>query len=261
MTGFTFGASGTVLVLSEFLWPFMRVAAMFSIAPVIGSKLVPVRVRVLLAVFITYAILPSLTPVAPVDPLSLDGIIVAIAQVQIGLSMGFILQLVFNAVSIAGENIAMTMGLGFAQITDPANGFSVPTVSQFFVVIASLLFLALNGHLGLIQMLADSFIHLPIDNPYPVDGALWLLLSWVGKMFAGAVMVALPAVTALLIVNVAMGIMTRAAPQMNLFSVGFPITMLIGFVLIFMTLSQFSQVFSALLDEGLAFIVRFLSEV
>ena len=239
--------------LGNFLWPFMRVAAMFSIAPVIGSRLVPMRVRILLSVLVVLALIPVLPHPPASEPLSSLGLAITANQILIGVAMGFILQLVFSTVAIAGENIAMTMGLGFAQMTDPANGIPVPVVSQFLVITASLLFLVFNGHLALIQMMADSFQELPVAPVGIGQNGIELLLSWSAKTFANALLVALPAVLALLVVNLAMGVMTRAAPQMNLFSVGFPVTMLIGFVLLFLSLPTFSQVFSSMLREALEF--------
>ena len=171
-------------------------------------------------------------------------------QILIGLLMGFILRLVFSALTIAGENIAVTMGLGFAQITDPVNGVTVPIISQFLTISATLIFLALDGHLALINMMFDSFAYIPVGYVFDYQVALWDVVSWGANMFAGALMVAIPAVTALLIANSALALMTRAAPQLNIFSVGFPITIMFGLAVIALTLPSIAVVFQNLLSNA-----------
>ena len=138
------------------------------------------------------------------------------------------------------------MGLGFAQITDPVNGVTVPIVSQFLTIVATLLFLAFNGHLALINIVFNSFIFLPIGNAFNQPEALWNVVAWASNMFSGALMAAIPAVTALLITNTALALMTRAAPQLNIFSVGFPITILLGLTVIALTLPSMATVFQNL---------------
>lgn len=250
MQALTLSATEIAGWVGSFTWPFIRVAAMFSIAPALGSRLVPMRIRVVLSLLISLTAAPLITNVPAVDPLSANGLMITLQQLLIGLTMGFILQLVFSATMLAGEHIAMTMGLGFAQMTDPQNGVQVPVIGQFFNMFAILLFLALNGHLTLIKMILDSFSALPIASDGFGGAELWSLLEWAGTMFAGALLVALPAVITLLAVNVAMGLITRAAPQMNIFSVGFPVTLWLGFVILLIGLPAFLPVFNNLLNEG-----------
>lgn len=229
-----------------FLWPMFRVAGLLSILPAIGGGEVPSRVRVGLAFLLTVLIVPSLDPMPVVDPLSADSIIISMQQVLIGVSMGLLVLLVFNAVTMAGESIAITMGLGFALMNDPQNGAQVPTVSQFYLILATLLFLAFDGHHAILLLLSASFTLLPIGQSLGPD-ALWLLVSWGGIIFTGALSIALPALAAMLTVNIIMGVITRAAPQLNLFSVGFPITMTVGFIAIMFTLPTFKFSFENLL--------------
>lgn len=185
-----------------------------------------------------------------VDPLSASGLLISINQLLIGFAMGFVLQVVFTAAMLAGEQVAMAMGLGFAQMADPQNGVQVPVVGQFFVVFSTLLFLALNGHLAVIQMVVKSFELLPVGIIGIERSGLWALVQWGGQLFSGALLIALPGVIALLAVNLAMGVITRAAPQMNIISVGFPATLWLGFVILLLGLPVYLPVFTELLDQG-----------
>lgn len=185
---------------------------------------------------LTWAILPFVPPMPVVEPLSPEGLLVTVQQVLIGLSMGFILRLVFGALELGGQVIAMQVGLSFASLADPQNGAQSPLLSQFYTLLGTLIFLALNGHLLLIQLLVDSFTVLPV-TPTGIDRDwLWVLVNWGSQMFAGAVLVALPAIAALLVVNLAFGVMVRAAPQLNIFAVGFPITLVLGLLIILYSL-------------------------
>ncbi len=235
--------------IGSFLWPLFRVGAMVGAAPIFGARVVPVRIRMGLALAITLVIVPLLPPAPAVDPLSGAGLVITFNQLLIGLALGLSLRLVFSAVEIAGQIIGQLMGLGFASMIDPENGVQVPVVSQFYSICAILLFLAFNGHLLLIEMLADSFRTLPVSTQgIPLDG-LRALADWGGQMFAGAVLVALPAICALLLVNLAFGVMMRSAPQLNIFAVGFPVTLLLGMVIMLVTLPALPGQLTALTDQ------------
>ena len=236
--------------LEQFILPFTRIAALFSVAPVLSSPFLPIRIKIAIASILTLFIVPNLNHTTTVELFSSVGLMQIGIQILIGLLMGFILRLVFSALTIAGENIAVTMGLGFAQITDPVNGVTVPIISQFLTISATLIFLALDGHLALINMMFDSFAYIPVGYVFDYQVALWDVVSWGANMFAGALMVAIPAVTALLIANSALALMTRAAPQLNIFSVGFPITIMFGLAVIALTLPSIAVVFQNLLSNA-----------
>jgi flagellar biosynthetic protein FliR len=236
--------------VGSLLWPFLRIGAMFAAAPIFSARMVPVRVRVLLALLMAWILLPVLPRAPAVDPISAQGLLIGLHQVLIGLSMGFALQLVFAALAVAGESVALSMGLGFASMVDPENGVQVPVVGSYYVLLATLLFIAFNGHLVLIGVLADSFQTLPIGGGGPQREGLWQLVHWAASMFAGGLMIALPALSAMLLVNLAFGVITRAAPQLNVFAVGFPITLLLGFVLLLLTVPSLAPNFEALLAAG-----------
>jgi len=239
------------------LWPMFRIAGLLSILPAFGGGEVPVRVRVGLAVLITVLIVPSLPAMPAVDPLSTDSILISFQQLIIGVAMGLIVLLVFNAVTLAGESIAITMGLGFALMNDPQNGVQVPTVSQFYLITATLLFLAFDGHHEVLLLLSVSFELMPVGQSLGPD-AIWRLVRWGAVIFNGALAIALPALAAMLTVNMVMGVITRAAPQLNLFSVGFPITMTVGFAAIMFTLPTFQFSFESLIEQAQTVIVSIL---
>ena len=247
MTALTLTAEQIHSWVGLLMWPMFRIAGLFSILPVLGGGEVPVRVRVGLALLMTLIVVPSLEPMPVVDPMSLESIYICLQQVMIGVAMGLLVLMAFNAVTMAGESIAVTMGLGFALMNDPQNGAQVPTVSQFYLVLATLLFLSLDGHHAVLVLLNNSFTLMPVGKPLGAD-SFWILVSWGTTMFYGALAIALPALAAMLTVNITMGVITRAAPQLNIFSVGFPITMTVGFFAIMLSLPTFQFAFANLLD-------------
>jgi len=245
--------------LATLLWPFMRIGAMFAAAPIFSARSVPVRIRILLAFMIASVLVPVLPEPPAVDLISGEALIISVHQVLIGVAMGFIVQLVFAAFVIAGQSIAMAMGLGFASIIDPQNGVQVPVVSQAFLIMVTLVFLALNGHLVLIDMLAKSFENIPVGMMVPSRDGLWQLVNWGSDMFAGGMLVALPAVAALLLVNLAFGVTTRAAPQLNIFAVGFPVMIMVGLSFIILTLPTITSHLGHLMMQATELVQNFLA--
>ncbi|ROR34941.1 flagellar biosynthetic protein FliR [Inmirania thermothiophila] len=237
--------------VARWFWPFVRVAAMVMVAPVFGAAGVPVRVRLVTALALTAAVAPVLPAPPAVAPASVAGLLVGVQQLLIGLATGFALRLVFAAIATAGQVLANTMGLGFASSVDPQNGVQVPVLSQFLVVLATLVFVSVNGHLILIDIVAGSFRTLPVAAEGLGRADLWAVAAWGGELFAGAVLIALPVLTALLLLNLAFGVITRAAPQLNIFAVGFPLSMLLGFVVIWVSLPGLLPQLERLLAAGL----------
>ena len=245
-----FAANDIVVWLSGFLLPLFRIAALVSSAPIIGARTAPARVKLLFAIALTIVVGPLVPELPAVELFSLNGMLVVMQQIIIGLAMGFTLQLVFQAFVFSGQMVALTMGLGFASLNDPVTGVVVPTVSQFYTIMVTLVFFALGGHLVLIEVLLDSFTTLPIGLEGVSQASLWKLLSWVSYMFAGAVLVVLPAIAAMLIVNVGFGVLMRSSPQLNIFAIGFPVIMTLGFVVIYISLPNLLPQFERLLASG-----------
>ena len=223
--------------VASFLLPLFRIAALLMTMPVIGTKLVPTRVRMYLAVAICLVLVPTLPPMPPVDALNFRSFTLIAQEILIGVMMGFSLQLFFHIFVITGQIVSMQMGLGFASMVDPANGISVPVLGQFFLMLVTLLFLSMNGHLVVFETLAESFITLPVGGGLFTD-QYWLLAGRLSWVLGAALLLALPAITALLVINIAFGVMTRAAPQLNIFAIGFPLTMVLGLVIVWIGMSD-----------------------
>jgi flagellar biosynthetic protein FliR len=163
--------------------------------------------------------------------------------------MGFTMRLIFTAVEMAGEMAGLQMGLGFASFYDPINAVHSAIIAQWLGVIATLAFLAINGHLYMLSALAESFQTLPIGSMMSAKD-LYGVASWGGSIFAYALQISLPILAALLITNIALGILTRAAPQLNLFAVGFPITLTIGFFVLILSMPYLAPMVDRLTQEG-----------
>lgn len=236
--------------LGSLLWPFLRIGALLLAAPVFGALMMPARLRVLLALGLAILVAPLVTAPA-VEPISAGGVIIALQQILIGLAMGLVFQLVFMTLAVAGEAIALSMGLGFASQIDPASGVQIPVVGSYFGILGTLLFLAFNGHLALLGVVVDSFQTLPVGAGTVAREGLWLLVTWIADTFEGAVLVALPALIALLVVNMCFGVITRATPQLNLFAVGFPLTLIMGLVAVLLTLPELAPQLARLISGGL----------
>ncbi|MDX1811560.1 MAG: flagellar biosynthetic protein FliR [Gammaproteobacteria bacterium] len=223
-------------MVGAYFWPLVRISALLLAMPVFNSQFVPPRVRLMLAIGLTMVIAPIIPQVPAVDALSLNGMFIILQQILIGVLMGYIFHMVFAVFTIGGQIVAMQMGLGFSTMVDPVNGAQVPVLSMFYILLVTLFFFLLNGHLALIGVLSDSFTSLPIGAELMPRDNFWLMVSWATDMFKGAILVALPAVTALLLVNMSLGVIGRAAPQLNIFAVGFSITIAAGFYVILVSL-------------------------
>ena len=237
--------------VGQYLWPFIRVSAFFMVMPFIGSQLTSLRIRLVLAVMVSAVIAPVLPPLPTPDFISLEHMLLVAQQVLIGVAMGFVLQLTLQIFVLAGQMIAMQMGLGFAQMVDPANGISVTVLSQFYLMLATLLFVLINGHLMAIEVFVSSFYLLPVGGqPLPSANIynIVLLGSW---LFTSALSIALPIVIALLAVNMAFGVMSRSAPQLNVFALGFPMALLMGLLVIWLALKEFLPLFEQTLESAM----------
>ncbi len=240
--------------IGQYFWPFCRIAAFFTLLPILSTQLVPQRIRLGLAIAVTVVVAPVIEPVPMIELFSVQSFIIIFQQITIGLAMAFVLQLLFQIFVVGGQAVAMQNGLGFATLVDPVNGVSVASISQLYLMTVNLLFFAFNGHLAVIYLVGSSFDTLPIsDSGLVIDNYLEIarLGSW---MFTGAILVALPSVIALLIVNVAFGVISRLAPQMNIIAVGFPFTMVLGLVIIWLTLSNVLPQYERLSDDAFDFL-------
>jgi flagellar biosynthesis protein FliR len=235
--------------LAQYLWPFIRIGACFMMAPIFGAGFIPARVRLFMAGAITLIVAP-LVPPPDVETFSAAAVVVTFHQVIIGFATAFALQLIFDALAMGGQLLSNTMGLGFAFNVDPLRGVSTPVLGQLYMILVTLTFLAINGHLVLIEILAQGFTTLPVGMTGLDSAMVWRLVEWGGQLFAGALTVALPGMAALLVVNLAFGVMSRAAPTLNLFAVGFPITLIAGLVIMYVGLPSVLAAFGQSLEAA-----------
>jgi flagellar biosynthetic protein FliR len=241
-------------LLMQVFWPFVRIGACFMVAPIFSAQFVPARLRVLLAVVLAFMISPLVPEPEGVTLFSIPGFIITVQQMLIGAALGFCMEILFDAVTMGGQLLANSMGLSFAFNIDPVHGASTPALGQFYSLLVTLTFLALNGHLILIETLVDGFRTLPVGATGLGSDGMWTVVMWGSQIFSGALAVALPGITALLIVNVAFGVMSRAAPQLNLFAVGFPITLVFGLVIVLAGLPSVQASFTRLMEDTVALI-------
>src|SRR5690554_2997103 len=225
--------------VGQHLWPLFRLASFLMVIPIFGTQLVPARVRLGLALLMTVLIAPLIPEVPQVEAFSADAVVITLQQILIGVGLGFALTALWQLFVIAGQMIAMQMGLGFASMMDPANGVNVPVLAQIYTITITLLFLAMNGHLVAFEVFIESFYIMPIGTEGLGQAGVWDLAHRISWMFVSAILLALPAVTAVFIVNISFGVMTRAAPQMNIFALGFPMGLIFGLFAIGVLLANF----------------------
>lgn len=238
--------------ITPLIWPFIRTLAMFSAMPVFSQRNLPMRVRIALAALTSFAAQASLPdmPLVPLD--SAPAVMVILQQLVIGVSLGFAVRIVFTAIEFAGELIGLQMGLNYAGFFDPATGGQATASSRFFGTMVAFLFVVINGHLLLINAVVQSFYSFPVG----AEPFAFLRMAqpqvWGADVFRIGLWVALPLITMLLFVNLVLGIISRVASQINIFAVGFPITLGVGLVGILMTLPLMQMPFTVALEHMLA---------
>lgn len=239
--------------IQQYFLPFARIGALLMTMPVIGTRVVPARARIVAALFLTMMVVPLLPPLQVAPSLSLGTAILILHELLIGIALGFGFQVVFQVFVLTGQYLAMKMGLGFASMNDPTNGVQTTVLSQFFLVLVTLMFIAVNGHLLLIEMLLQSFQSLPPSHFAFTREQSFQVVNLGGWLFASALVMSLPVLTSLLVVNIAFGIMSRAAPQLNIFAIGFPFTLICGMFLVWLGLATFDMHFEDFMAEGFLF--------
>ncbi|MDB5933868.1 MAG: fliR [Massilia sp.] len=237
--------------IAALLWPLTRILGLITAAPLFGNAAVPVSMKVTLGVLLAAIIAPAIPALPAADPMSMAGLLILLQEMLIGLAMGFAMRIVFAAIEMAGEVSSLTMGLGFATFFDPMSSGRSSAVSQFLALIATMVFLAANAHLVLLQALAESFITMPVSATPMSAGAPLELARWGARIFSAGLQLSLPIVAALLITQVALGILTRAAPQLNIFGVGFPVTLGVGLLVISLSLPYLGTPIQNLLNQGI----------
>ena len=236
--------------LAMFAFPLSRILGLLATAPVFNNAALPVRMRLVAGLAITLAIAPALPPLPALPAGSWLGLIVLGEQILIGVLLGFALRITFAAVDVAGELIGLQMGLSFATFFDPSSGGQTPVVAEFLDLVTTLIFLALNGHLLALSVLAESFTLVPISTTPIHATAFSALMAWSATLFSTGVLLSLPLITALLIANIALGVLARIAQQLNLFAVGFPVTLSLGFLVLLLSLPYVGVAMEGLFSRG-----------
>ncbi len=229
-------AADVIERLLSFLWPMIRITALLLVAPVLSVDAITLRIRIALAFVLTAFVYPFFEW-PTIDPTTALGLLEVFNQASIGLLMGLLLQVVVAAVVVGGETISASMGLAMANMIDPSVG-NVPTIASLMLIMSSLIFLALGGHVLMLELLIQSFELMPIGKGLLSLDAFGALISWSSMMFLGAVLLALPILVILLAVNVGLGVVVRAAPTLNIFSVGFPAMILAGLVILYVLMGS-----------------------
>ncbi len=239
--------------MADFLLPLSRVSALVMSMIGFGAKAIPMRIKLFLSIAVTIAIMPAIPPAHVGNLFSFQTTILIAEQTMIGIMLGLVTIMVVNTFTMAGQIVAMQTGLGFASLVDPASGMNVPAVGQFFLILSSLLFWVLDGHLAYLQYIVASFHTLPIPLESFESVKYKELVEWGSWMFATALSLAMAPLTAMLLINFSFGIMTRAAPQLNIFAIGFPITMCSGLLIMWLTMGNFLNHFEAQWQRALDF--------
>jgi flagellar biosynthesis protein FliR len=237
--------------LAMFMWPLARVLGLIAAAPLFNNAAIPPTVKLALGLAVTAAIGPAAGPMPEVSPGSGAGLLILVGQGIIGATMGFAMRIAFAAADLAGDLCGLQMGLGFATFYDPQSANNSAVLSDFFGVIVTLILLAGNGHLLMLGALAQSFQTIPVTaSPLPAD-TLSHVAEWGSVVFRYGLLLALPLVVAMLIANLALGILTKAAPQLNIFAVGFPLTIFSGFIILWIGMPYLGPVFEQLPQIGI----------
>ncbi|MGE8280827.1 MAG: flagellar biosynthetic protein FliR [Stenotrophomonas sp.] len=238
-------------IIGTTLWVMLRIGAMLMAMPMVGTHAVPARVRAMLAIALAVALAPVLPPVPLFEGFNSTIVLSILRELAVGVSIGFLLRLIFEAGAMAGEMIAQSTGLAFAQMADPMRGGSSGVIGQWFYLMFGLLFFAGNGHLALISLLVDSYKALPIGTALPDPHAMLALAPTLAlQIFRGALSLALPLVVAMLAINLAFGVLARAAPALNPMQLGLPVALLLGMALLTLLAGEMGAPVQRLFDQA-----------
>jgi flagellar biosynthetic protein FliR len=248
----TLNTADVSLWVGRLWWPALRVGGFVLAAPIASETTIPRLVKIVMSLSLAFLMAPLVPPVpVQLSIFSGSGLLSAVQEVLIGVAIGMVVQLTFEALIFAGQTISLTMGLSFATLVDPQHGANTTVLGQLFMIIGMLTYLAINGHLVLLGTLAESFQTLPIGAAHIGKNFLVSVVLWGARVFESGLLIALPAVIALVIVNLALGVVTRAAPQLNLFGIGFTITLLCGFFVLIVGLDGVMTGISGLINSAL----------
>ena len=230
--------------------PLTRILGFIAIAPFFSTTSFTIPVKVAFGVMLALIVIPAVPDIPRIDILSFQGILIVAEQVIIGLAMGLTAQIIFTGVEMAGQLSGLMMGFGFASFFDPQSQTNTPAIGTMMNILAMMVFLSINGHLILVSGLLESFRTFPIGvEAHGID--MMRIALWGSKIFSIGLQLALPMVAALLITNIALGILTRAAPQLNIFGIGFPITICVGFIVFALMMPSMAPAYRYFIEQGI----------
>jgi flagellar biosynthetic protein FliR len=231
--------------IASYIWPFARLSGMVMVMIVSGAKTTPVMIRLFYCLALTAMVAPVLTPMPNVDLFSLRSFMIILQQSLIGIAVGFVTLMLIQTFVVAGQIIAMQTSLGFASMADPSSGQTSPVIGQIYILLGTLVYLSVNGHLFMIETIVKSFDTLPVSESGLVAIQYYEIAGWMSVMIAAALSMSLSAIVAMLVINFSFGVMTKAAPQLNVFSLGFAVGMVAGLFIIYLSLKSFMFHFDA----------------
>ena len=247
----TIMGSFTLDYLLSFMFTMLRPGAMLVAAPLFSARSVPIQVRIGLAAVISVFILSVADVQAPEDPLSVVGLLMISQEILIGLIIGFILQIAFAIATMAGDFMSWSMGLGFATIVDPNTGVPSPTLGRILLIFLTIIFLYYGGHVILIEIVLTSYSSFPPGMGWLEKATLWKVVSYISFAFSTAFLIAFPIGVTLFLVNLTIGFISRSSPQLNLFAVGFPLTIMVGLLTLMLCLPVIGDTLKEYMIEGL----------
>lgn len=246
------GLSAITGWLAQYVFAMLRIGAFLLASPVFGGRFVPLQVRIMATAVLALPVMAQGVPLPPPEALAgLQALGLVMGELVLGLVAGLVLTILFGASSLAGDRIAATAGLGFAAQYDPAAGGQTPVVAQLFGLVMMTVFLSMDGHLVAIRIVLDSYVAVPPGSTLDLPALLGAGIVAGGRMFALGASVMLPVVSVLLLLNIAIGVLTRSAPTINIFSFGFPVTMTVTLVLLYLTVPGTAVALEAVLQEAL----------
>ena len=235
---------------TTWFWPFCRIAALFTVAPIFQDRGIQRQVKIGLAIAIAALISIQIEP-AKIELFTIDGLLLLIKQILIGLSIGLAMRIPFAATEMCGNLIGLQMGIGFATFYNPQERAQTAIIGTFLTYLGLLLFLSMNGHLLMIAAVTESFYAFPLDGDHSLTIGWYGLVEQAAFIFSIGFHLSMPVLATLLLTNIMLGVLTRAAPQLNLFSIGFPVTLMLGFVGILMALPFMQSLLENYLFEAI----------
>jgi flagellar biosynthetic protein FliR len=248
-------------MLLQYLLSSLRIGAFLLSAPLFGARWLPLQIRIIMAFAMGTAV-AGFVPVMDLNTLtSSTGMVLIFIEIAIGLTAGLTLTIWFTAMLLAGEKIASSSGLGYAAQVDPTTGANTPVVSQILYLFLLVIFISVDGHLIAIATMMESYRILPVGSPVEPNVMIAAGIGAAGSMFLSAAIIMLPIAMVLLMINVTVGIISRSAPTLNLFSFGFPITLISVFILLYVSAGAFGASAQGLIDSGLFYVQTMIGDL